>query len=122
MRLLLVFNLRFHDFHGIKVKESGLNLPAAQGMKKYVQVAEHFYSIKMCTHSSRGPPSLDGFGWATCVMKTIVYYTALEIQMWKIICNCPWYRTLESRFQTLILALSHHFSGGPIKKFTISFD
>ena len=41
----------------------------------------------MCTRSSRGPPSLDGFGWAMCVIKTIVCYTALEVQIWKIICN-----------------------------------
>ena len=38
----------------------------------------------MRTRSSRGPPSLDGFGWAMCVIKTIVCYTALEVQIWEI--------------------------------------
>ncbi len=41
----------------------------------------------MRTRSSRGPPSLDGFGWAMCVIKTIVCYTALEVQIWKIMGN-----------------------------------
>ncbi len=60
---------------------------------------------KMRMRSSRSPPSLDGFGWTMCVIKTIVCYTALEVTIWKIICNCLWNRKLEMILRVILLTV-----------------